>query len=63
MNRGYTRDELTVAAASREIRDREMVFAAMRVPMPIMIEETKLPTDEELGATRAIDPEGFWTGQ
>jgi hypothetical protein len=59
MNRGYTRDELMVAAASREIRDREMVFAGMRAP--IMIEETKPPTDEELGATRAIDPEGFWT--
>ena len=31
--RGYTFSELMVAAASREIRDAELVFVGMRLPM------------------------------
>jgi glutaconate CoA-transferase subunit B len=33
VNPVYTRGELLLAAASREIRDREMVFVGMRLPM------------------------------
>ena len=31
--RGYTRGELMVAAAAREVRDAELVFVGMRLPM------------------------------
>ncbi len=33
VQRGYSRGELMVAAASREIRDGEMVFVGMRLPL------------------------------
>lgn len=62
--RGYTAQELMVAAAAREIRDGELVFVGMRLPVLAygVARNTHAPTARalfELGLMRDQPPSGF----
>jgi hypothetical protein len=64
--RNYCLGQLMVAAAARKIRDRGMVFVAMRLPMLafLVARRTHVPKAIALyenGVIREIDPQGFWT--